>query len=294
MHSGRIIVIGDIHGDIHQIGNILFSLKLFDNDLNWIAEPANTIVVQMGDQIDSFRGTPNDWEVIPDLEVMRFMDKMDERAKEKGGRVISMCGNHELMNVMGDFSYVSPKSMEMSGGPANRHALFSNGNEFSNRLMTRLPILKIGRILFAHAGILPHHIQIINGDFNAIYELFRKFLKKEPLSQEEQHKSLRLFVQPDSLLWTRYYTESNELEVQDAVNKVLEMTGCTTICIGHTVHPEIHSKFEGKVWFVDNGISRSFFRGKPIDSLEIWHGGIANDANQHMPFRIHRLNVGEN
>lgn len=289
MNSSRIIVIGDIHGDIEQIGKILFSLKLFDSDLNWIAEPANTIVVQMGDQIDSFRGTQNDWEIVPDLEVMRFMDKMDEHAKLKGGRVISMCGNHELMNVMGDFSYVSPHSMQMTGGPINRHALFNDGNEFCTRLMLRYPILKVGTILFAHAAILPHHIEIMNGDFNATYELFRKFLKKESLTQEEQYKSLRLFIHPDSLLWSRYYTEVNESEAQEAINKVLEMTGCNCICVGHTVHPEIHSKFQGKVWFVDNGISRSFFQGKPIDSLEIWHNGISNEANQNMPFRIYRI-----
>jgi len=284
----RIVVIGDIHGDIQRLARCCIALKLVNVEMEWIAEPQNTILVQMGDQIDSFRGNENQWEQLPDLEVMRFMDKLNQRALQKGGRVISMLGNHELMNMMGDFSYVSPKSMETTGGPENRMALFSPGNEFWLRLHSRPPILKIGSILFAHAGVLPHHIEIMEGDLNNATAIFHKVLRKQ-LPENEVFKLNHLFLDLESLLWTRYYTEYDENEVQPKVDKVLELTQTKMICVGHTVHPEIQCKYQGKVWFVDNGISRSFFQEKPIDVLEIWHDGVSCPENQDSPIRVIRI-----
>jgi hypothetical protein len=287
--SPRVVVIGDIHGDVERLANCVVSLKLFNPQMEWIAEPQNTIVVQMGDQIDSFRGNENEWEHLPDLEVIRFMDKLNEQAQAKGGQVISILGNHEMMNLMGDFSYVSPKSLELIGGPTNRLALFSPGNEFWQRLHNRVPILKVGGILFAHAGILPHHLELLDGTLSTATTIFHKGLRHQLSTPEEVFKLNRLFMDPESLLWTRYYTEHLEEEVQTVVDKVLEMTQAKMICVGHTVHPEIQCRYQGKVWFVDNGISRSFFQNKPIDILEIWHDGVPCPENQGIPFRVNRI-----
>ena len=49
----RIIAIGDLHGDLDLSIRILKLAKLIDNDFNWIG--GNTIVVQIGDQLDSCR-----------------------------------------------------------------------------------------------------------------------------------------------------------------------------------------------------------------------------------------------
>lgn len=54
----RIIAIGDIHGDYNLAVRSLRLANLIDEDLNWIADPPNTIVVQVGDQIDSCRRIP--------------------------------------------------------------------------------------------------------------------------------------------------------------------------------------------------------------------------------------------
>ena len=48
--ADRIIVIGDLHGDWIQTIESLKIANLIDNDNNWIG--GNTIVVQIGDQID--------------------------------------------------------------------------------------------------------------------------------------------------------------------------------------------------------------------------------------------------
>ena len=56
----RIIVIGDIHGDIKRFKSILIDSKIINNNFEWIAEPPNTIIVQLGDQIDSLNRNTNE------------------------------------------------------------------------------------------------------------------------------------------------------------------------------------------------------------------------------------------
>ena len=46
----RIIVIGDLHGDWNETIKSLKLANLINNRLNWIG--GNTVVVQIGDQID--------------------------------------------------------------------------------------------------------------------------------------------------------------------------------------------------------------------------------------------------
>ena len=79
----RIIAIGDIHGDIKMAKKIFFKCKLINEKLEWIAEPKNTIVVQVGDQIDSCRKNPYqqchikyDNDNGRDMEVLKFFGKI--------------------------------------------------------------------------------------------------------------------------------------------------------------------------------------------------------------------------
>jgi hypothetical protein len=82
--------------------------KIINDNLEWIADPPNTIIVQLGDIVDSLnRNTTENWEVLKDYEMIYFTEHLDDIAKVKGGRCISLIGNHELMNVIGDFSFVS-------------------------------------------------------------------------------------------------------------------------------------------------------------------------------------------
>ena len=104
----RIIVIVDIHGDIKRFKTILKDCMIINDNFEWVANPSNTIVVQLGDQVDSLnRNTNENWEVLNDYEMIYFTEHLNNIAKIKGGRCISLIGNHELMNVQGDMRYVS-------------------------------------------------------------------------------------------------------------------------------------------------------------------------------------------
>ena len=110
-HYNNIIIIGDIHGDLKRLKNILLNENIITKNLEWIKE--NIIVIQLGDQIDSANRNKfiDEWEVIKDIEVLNFTNLLSKLAKTKNSLFISIIGNHELMNFLGDFSYVSNNSL---------------------------------------------------------------------------------------------------------------------------------------------------------------------------------------
>lgn len=94
---GRIIAIGDLHGDWKAWRAILSAAGLIDAKGSWSG--GKTILVQTGDVPD--RG-PDTLKIIDDL--MR----LQKEAAKAGGRVVALVGNHEAMNVTGDLRYVDP------------------------------------------------------------------------------------------------------------------------------------------------------------------------------------------
>jgi hypothetical protein len=290
--SERLIVIGDIHGDISRLCSCLYMAKIINRNLEWIAEPANTVVVQMGDQLDSLSRnleTP-EWEQIGDCTLLDFTDKLDIIAKNKGGRFISMIGNHELMNVLGSFEYVSKFSLDKSGGFKNRHRMFSPGGKYAEILAKRPVVQKIGRLLFCHAGLLPSHIQAVNNNLSNINNLFIRFVKYGCQNEKDADLCNTLFVNDDSILWNRTYIKDINPSKEDLLNTVLNLTNTKHMFIGHNALDEILHLYNLKLWNTDVGLSRAFSRNS-IQVLEILNDGVPSIKNEFKPFRIIKSNI---
>ena len=144
----RIIVIGDLHADLSKVKKIFIDLNLIDEKENWIAEPLDTHVVQLGDQIDGSRGF-EDEEVSGELELIDFMERINTKARKAGGAVHSLIGNHEIMNLIQDFRYASKKDIEDQKIYNSRAEVFKpNGMVFGQLAGERHAILKIGGFIF--------------------------------------------------------------------------------------------------------------------------------------------------
>ena len=94
---GRIIAIGDLHGDYEAWRTIAERAGVIDARGRWAG--GDSVLVQMGDVTD--RGPDS-------LRIIRHLQKLQARAQRKDGRVIVLLGNHEAMNVIGDLRYVDP------------------------------------------------------------------------------------------------------------------------------------------------------------------------------------------
>lgn len=250
--SQRIIVIGDVHGDIKRFKNILIDASIINNDLEWIAEPKNTIVVQIGDQIDSLNRSPDaeEWEVLEDINMLYFTYSLNNIALAKGGRVISLIGNHELMNVFGNFSYVSHNSMFKF-----REKFFEKQGTLSPILSNMSIIVKIGDLLFCHAGIRKHHLDILdsyNIDISYLNILWNRFMNGEEISEPCDTDIFNNIIASDSgILWSRTPDTDSDL------NYVMTRLKCTFMFVGHTPVSSIGIQ-QSRIWYTDSGISRSF------------------------------------
>lgn len=264
----RIVVIGDVHGDVQRFLHCLISCRVFNEKMEWIAEPRNTVVVQLGDQVDSMHrsvGRETEWEKLCDVEMIHMTDRLDRIARLGGGRVFSLLGNHEMMNVEGDFSYVSEHSRKKLPLGRRRH-MFQPGGAVAHILAKRNVILRIGGHLFVHAGILPHHLAMAPDGIHAMNELVRKYLKGVPLTPPETAMFHEVIHGPQSMLWTRLYAEmSANPKLSEAIDMVLRATNCRHIYAGHNTVPSVSLIAAGKVFLVDAGLSRAY---EPLNKMQ--------------------------
>jgi hypothetical protein len=93
----RIVAVGDLHGDYDAWVQIARAAGLIDARDRWAG--GKTILVQMGDITD--RGPDS-------LKIVRSLQQLQKEAPAKGGQVVVVLGNHEAMNVVGDYRYTTP------------------------------------------------------------------------------------------------------------------------------------------------------------------------------------------
>lgn len=287
----RIIVIGDLHGDYDLTIESLILAGVIDNNLNWVGN--DTIVVQVGDQIDRCRpydhkcdhelATVND--EASDIKIMKLMTELHNKALKEKGAVYSLLGNHELMNSLGNLNYVSYKGLKefdnykdpddlsktfTSGAHARAHA-FAPGNEHAKFMAcTRQSSLIIGSFLFVHAGIIPKFTEKLNiknkKDLVKINKLVRKWLlgliNKDYVDQIVGSNKYSMF-------WDRILggippnMNNNDSKCVKYLDPVLELLNINHMVIGHTPqsfsnNDNINATCNNKLWRVDNGSSMAF------------------------------------
>ena len=276
----RIIVIGDIHGDWEITIESLRLAKVIDKKRNWIG--GETVVVQVGDQIDRcrFSGKPcneqgaTDPDEGSDWKILKFFTKLHNQAQQVGGAVYSLMGNHELMNVEGDFRYVSYEGLRefdnfkkvkdvkvnnkgkiifnytdkvISDGNEARRWAFEPGNPIAEFLAcTRQLAIIIGSNIFVHAGVLPRIAKKYS--VKSLNELMTLYLL-DKLKDPGEHKDI--FNSSDfSPLWNRifgnmglqkysnsYYLDLANEDTQKCaklLNPIKEIYQVDKIFIGHT------------------------------------------------------------
>jgi hypothetical protein len=87
----RLVAIGDIHGSIDGFKSILKAAGLADETGKWTGGRAQ--LIQTGDYTDRGEGT---------RAVLDLLMSLEGQAKDAGGRALSLLGNHEAMNLVGE------------------------------------------------------------------------------------------------------------------------------------------------------------------------------------------------
>ena len=93
----RVVAVGDIHGALDAFVDILQKAQLLDANRKWAG--GNATLVQTGDYTD--RGA--DVRAVMDL-----LMELEPQAAAAKGRLITLLGNHEVMNMIGELRDATP------------------------------------------------------------------------------------------------------------------------------------------------------------------------------------------
>jgi len=256
----------------------------------------------VGDQIDRVR--PSNWDNNlcqsndpelnqdegSDLKIFSLFEILNKQAIKEGGAVLGILGNHELMNVVGDFRYVSPREFREFGnffgakktlkknnlpfGFKERKDSFKPGGILAKKLaLTRQSVIQVGSWVFVHGGISPKLAKTYSlSDINKYIKLWllgNKDSKVDKAVNELFHNDDDTF----SPFWCRIYsdpedwTSNNGKESFDKAIKYINLKNngdgvAKGMIMGHTPQymygKGINSECDKKLWRIDIGASRAF------------------------------------
>jgi len=305
----KLIAIGDLHGDLRATLSVLKLAEVIPqttteetiNNAHWCG--GETWVIQLGDQIDRCR--PDDWEqnCIKDLSdvyedegsnmaIIKLLLRLDDEARQSGGRVLGLLGNHEIMNVDKDFRYVSPKEFLEFVPEAQRTSTYTKdgyplgyyhrikafergGNMAKLYSVKKKSIIMVGSFIFVHGGIsqdLARKYTIAE-----INDVVTKWMCKNNNDAEEKIFD-EIFRDDDDMspFWCRIYAEEEgEGEnTEQGFNKLLSIinqknrliTPVKGVVIAHTPqfmdYKYLNSAYDDRLWRIDVGMSRAFGKHK--------------------------------
>lgn len=245
-HPSKLLAVSDIEGNFMAFLQLLVKNKVIDKYLKWTFGDGHLVIA--GDCFD--RGEQV-------AECLWLIYSLEEKARKKGGYVHFILGNHEIMNLNGDWRYMHPKYAETSRLPYT--ALYNGNIELWRWLCTKNIMEKIGDTLFVHGGVSEELLQW-NLSVTEINEFSRPFYNKINQAFDDPFLQI-IFSSTTSPFWYRGYYHNGINE--DIIDTILAHFGIKTIVTGHTVVTKISSYYKGKVINIDTdhaaGISEALY-----------------------------------
>jgi hypothetical protein len=276
---GRVVAVGDVHGDYDQLVAVLKHAGVVDAKLRWSGGRSH--LVQTGDRVD--RGPES-------RKVMDLLMRLSKEARKAGGMVHPLTGNHEAMNMLGDLRYVTPEEFAAFKGPDSvryRDALwerlrqereakgepapteeerrrfdaehplgwvehrlaFSPKGEYGRWIAQANAVIRIGDALFLHGGIAPKYADFSLKDLD-------QFVRAE--LKEADPATALVSQDPEGPLWYRGLAQDDPA-LEPHLEAVLKRHGARRIVIGHTpTEGLVMPRFGARVIQIDVGLSKAY------------------------------------
>ncbi len=238
----RIMVIGDIHGGYDSLLKFMVNNSVIDRDLQWSWGDGN--LVFLGDIFD--RGDKV-------TESLWLIYGLEDQARQAGGRVHLLLGNHEIMILQKNERYISDKYRLMTDRVnMEYHMLFNKHTLLGKWLRTKNTIIKINDFLFVHAGLSPAiaYSGLGISDINN----YTRYFMNHPERDIKDKISRSQILGADGPFWYRGYIEGNHQYdhlPEESFNKVLEAFGASRVFVGHTNVDHITPYYNGRVYTLD-------------------------------------------
>lgn len=259
--NGKIIAIGDLHGDIESLKLILIYANLIDENENWIAE--NVLLIQVGDVLNKGVFGPY---------IYDFLFNLQKQSKQKNSKIMLLLGNHEQNNLCGNFKRVNKEEVKVvfDNNYEKRIYSFSNANGYYYKRLIRLPsIINVNNIIFTHGGInnksSQFSVDLTNIKTRLQIENKCNVVKYDPYD----------YLNNESVLWYKTMSKKvkhNPHNVCKHLVKYLHRLNAHYLVVGHKPqhHHKILSFCNNSYFLIDTKISSFLNDGQPFPSyLEI-------------------------
>lgn len=269
----KVVAIGDIHGDLHALLTILIADSIIDTQGNWIAGDSHLVLV--GDLID--RGPHS-------KQVMDFVMSLENKAKDAGGFVHALLGNHEFLVTMGALKYIHENDITAYGVDRGKNQMlplinaFQGNSTYAQWFRSRKVMIRIGDTLFVHGGlddwVYDYSISQINQGLNHWIQYIQGVAANAP------KYSTRFLIEGDGPLWNRRFgVESEDAHSESDVQSFLNHYEVKRVVVGHTIIPILahtlnHPFYGNKVMMIDSAISIAY--GGELTAVEFQNNQITH------------------
>lgn len=228
-----IYAIGDIHGDFGLMMILLHHCAgVVDSKGKWCPSKKNVCVVFVGDTIDRYRkGLSSLGEFDgEELFIHIYLNYLSKKARECNSRVIKCLGNHEEMNMNGQFHCVTPKGRRL-------RELFpiTPGSFFARQIYSEkdtYPFVLVNKqYFFVHGGIYP-----LNDENKDALEQAPKRMKQwfRKGTKPSGRESKKVYALVHEMLWDREFTNTKQCDNEVFKNK-LSFVGAQYMLSGHSI-----------------------------------------------------------
>ena len=291
----KIIAVGDIHGDYDNFVTILQKTGILSEKLHWIAE--QTHFVQTGDIMDRGPHAKKAFDLMMRMEkeaqeaggMVHFLIGNHEEMNITGisldqpgyvtpeqfisflpDKYIEKKERDFLKDNQGSFSDQNESLKQywyylMNNDIQSKRKYVENFNEiYGDWILKHNAVIRINGIIFVHGGISKKFSKWKLTQINerTKYELYT--LQRAYLRNLTPKINLEIVFQPDGPFWYRELARQDEKLFKKEVDLIFENLDARAIVIAHTprtgivASAENMSRFDGRVWIIDTGISEAY------------------------------------
>jgi hypothetical protein len=213
----NIAALSDIHGQYDLAIEILKNNGIINSNLDWNFGKGHLVIV--GDVFD--RGPKIN-------EMLWLLYKLEIQAKEKGGRLHFLLGNHEYMVLHKDLRYVHDRykiATKLLG--LEYDELYSNQTIIGRWLRSKSTIIKINNSIFVHGGVSEEFIAENGIDLSKTNQIMRSSIErsKQEMKSTDFYKT---YYGKKSLIWYRGYFYDNLVDAD--ISKILTQGKLRAYC----------------------------------------------------------------
>lgn len=233
-----VLAVSDLEGNYNALRQFLIANEVVTPALEWSFGEGHLVLV--GDMVDRGFST---------TQLLWFIYKLEQEAKQAGGHVHYIVGNHEIKNMQGNVKSAANKYIPIAGFLEKSSADLLGRDAFLGHwLATKNTIERINGHLFLHGGI---HPEVLDHGFtiHEINKVTKDYYRRMFYPGVADEKTSLVISSQTGPAWYRGYFKG---EVSEALfDATLAHFEAKTITVGHTIQFNVNSQYNSKLFAID-------------------------------------------